>query len=251
MSRKVSYDGYLIDPSSGRKTGVRANDEQLRAAGMAPKKEPAAPAELKRPTMPGYENIRGADGLLKEQFQVKAGPEIQLNTQAIERLREQALANESPWLKQQLEQNAAQGMRAQNMAARQAATAAAAGQAALARRGGLSSGSAERMAMNAENQRMLAQQDASAQADANRLNLMVGDAQAQRALLQSMPGMELAQGQFGQNERAYQTGVQQFNLGNVLQDISNKRQFDLGKFAEEMKGFGAEKSAQAVEKGGK
>jgi hypothetical protein len=208
------------------------------------------PGPAKKPVSPKYENIRDPrTGQLKAGFALQAGPAVQLNTQAIDELRKQALAKESPWLAQQLEANQLAGQRQVDRAAKMAATGAAAGQAQLARRGGLSSGSAERMAMQAEENRALAQQEAFGQADLNRLNLMVGDAQSQRGLLQNIPGMELAQGQFGQAERAYNTGVNQFNLQNTLQEIQNKRGFDIKKYEEAMRDFAAERSAKAVERG--
>ena len=211
----------------------------------------AAADAMNRPKMAAYETLRDNAGGLQDQYKLKAGAGVNLNTQAMDELRKQALAKESPWLAQQLQANQAQGLRQQNSAAKLAATGAAQGMASLARRGGLSGGAAERMAQGAGDSRMLAQQEAAGQTDANQLNLMVGDAQSQRGLLQAMPGMELAQGQFAQNERAYNTGVDQFNLGNVLNEVKRKQDFDLTKYSEQMKGYGAEKSAAAVEKGGK
>lgn len=162
------------------------------------------------PKMAKYEDIRDPSGALKSQFQIKDPGAVK-----------------SPWLDQQLQQQAAQQTQQLNQGARQAATGAAAAQASLARRGGLSGGSAERLAGASQEQAALQAQDIRGAGDQQRLGMQSADMQ---------------------NERQYQTGLQQSNLANTLADVASKREFDMNKYQEQMKAYGADKSAAAVEK---
>lgn len=138
-------------------------------------------------------------------------------------------AVKSPWMDQMLQQQQAGQVQALNRGAQQAATQAAGAQASLARRGGLSSGSAERLAAGAQEARTLGAQDIYGQGEAQRLGMQTDDMQ---------------------KERGYQTGLQQSNIQNALTDLGQKQQFNLGKYSEQMKGWGAEQAAKATEQGG-
>ena len=170
-------------------------------------------AQAARPAIPKFESLRDKKtGELLSQYKIKDPGAVR-----------------SPWLDQMLEQQGMMQTQALNRGQQLAATQAASAQANLARRGGLSSGAAERLAGAAQEQRTLGAQDIFGQGAQQRLGMQTEDMQ---------------------QERQFQTGLQESNLQNLLADIAQKRQFDLGKYQEQMKGFAAEKSAQATEKAG-
>lgn len=132
---------------------------------------------------------------------------------------------QSPWLAQQLEQQQNMQNQQLNQGAQQAATAAASAQAGLARRGGLSSGAAERLAGAAQDQRALGAQDIYGQGAQQRLGMQTQDMQQQRD---------------------YLTGLGQQNIQTRLGELARKQDFDLKKYEEDMKAYGARKSAEAT-----
>lgn len=204
----------------GNRNAFGMNKYRLDAQGMRGQAAGAAPAtkapvpesivEVQKRLAPTYESIRGAGGGLKEQFQLKDPGAVR-----------------SPWLDQMLQQQDMMQTQALNRGAQQASTAAASARANLARRGGLSSGAAERLAGAAEEQRVLGAQDIYGQGAAQRLGMQTEDMA---------------------KEREFQLGLQGQNLQNTLADIAQQREFDLGKYTEQMKATGAERAAQATEK---
>jgi hypothetical protein len=207
---RQAFPSYDQNGNPVQKAAPGVPDPRVAQLEAAAKKQAAENAA--RPKMPGFENIRGPNGQLKSQYQLK-----------------DVGAVESPWLKQQLAQQDLQKTAALNRGAQQAATGAASAQAQLARRGGLSSGSAERLAGAAQEQQALGAQNIYSQADQAANDTQVNDMKTQRD---------------------YLTGLNQQNLQNTLLDIGSKRQFDLGKYGEQMKGWGAEQAAKATEQGG-
>lgn len=131
----------------------------------------------------------------------------------------------SPWMQQQLQQQDMMQTQQLNQGAQQAATAAASAQAGLARRGGLSSGAAERLGQAAQEQRALGAQNIYGQGAQQRLGMQTQDLQQQRD---------------------YLTGLQQQNVQTRLGELARKQDFDLKKYEEDMKAYGARKSAEAT-----
>jgi len=168
--------------------------------------------EMSRPTLGSYKGATDSKGQLADAYKLK-----------------DVGAVKSPWMDQMLQQQDMMQTQALNRGAQQAATGAAAAQASLARRGGLSSGAAERMAAGAQEQRVLGAQDIYGQGAQQRLGMQTQDMQ---------------------DERKFQTGLQQSNIQNALTDLGQRQQFDLGKYSEQMKGWSAEQAAKATEKGG-
>jgi hypothetical protein len=167
--------------------------------------------EVARPKLGNYQGA-AKNGQLMDQFKLKDPGAVK-----------------SPWLDQQLQQQDMLQTNALNQGAQRAASGAAGAQANLARHGGLSTGAAERMGQAAQQNQQLNAQDVYGQGAAQRLGMQSADMQ---------------------NERGYQTGLQQQNIQTSLGDLAAKQGFDLKKYEEQMKGYGAEKSAQATEKAG-
>jgi hypothetical protein len=172
--------------------------------------KPAAPAEPPRPTIGSYQGAANAQGQLKSAYQIKDPGAVQ-----------------SPWMNMMKQQMEAAKTTQLNQAAAQGASGAAQAQAMLARKGGLSSGSAERIAQGAADQSALNMQNVRGAADQA----------AMQGQIQDMQG-----------ERQYQTGLQQANVQTALQDLGNRQNFDLTKYQEQMKQYGADKTAEATKK---
>jgi hypothetical protein len=167
---------------------------------------------LARPSLGKYQGATDKGGALKDVYKLKDPGAVK-----------------SPWMDQMLQQQEMMQTQALNRGAQQAATQAAGAQASMARRGGLSSGAAERLAAGAQEQRTLGAQDIYGQGAQQRLGMQTED----------MKG-----------ERQFQTGLQQSNIQNALTDLGQRQQFDLGKYSEQMKGWAAEQAAKATEGGG-
>lgn len=210
---------------------------------------------------------------------------LSADPRALEAIRGRALGSgPSPWLNLQLQK---QGMEEQNAledAHKGAAGAQSEMESALAMRGGLSSGARERLATSGLESGLLAGQGVRRAGEANRLGLNIADDATKTDLLKSLPGMELNQiapeiakaeylGGVEQNQNTANlantwqnrttniegqkyntdqaTAANKFNIQAALNDLLQKRAYDLGKYGEEMKGFAAEKTGEAVGSGGK
>lgn len=160
------------------------------------------------PTDVKFNSPLGPDGQLKSQYQVKDPGAVQ-----------------SPWLAQQLQQQSDQQAQQLDAGNKQAQTAAATADSGLARHGGLSSGAAERVGTQAQEQAALGAQGIRSAGDQQRLGMQTADMQ---------------------NERQYQTGLQQTNLQNTLAGVDAQNQFNLGQYQTQMQAYGANKTADAT-----
>jgi hypothetical protein len=193
---------------------------QLQAASFKSQQDKIAEAG-----MPQVGNFIGAGGGVNTAAIARntARGNLQKNFQVSDPMAKKAIY--SPWMKQQLQQQDMMQTQQLNQGAQQAATAAASAQAGLARRGGLSSGAAERLAGAAQEQRALGAQNIYGQGAQQRLGMQVQDLQ---------------------QNRDYLTGLQQQNVQTRLGELARKQDFDLAKYQEQMKGYGARKSAEAT-----
>lgn len=144
------------------------------------------------------------------------------------------LAAVSPWEAMARQKQQAEQDMQLNQAMGQAQGALAGSRASLAMRGGLRGGSAERLAM-AGNESLL-----------NTAQGVRGTGAIERGKI-GLQGAEMARQIAGQNVAA-QTAGQGANIQAALNELMAKRAYDLGKYQEEMKGFAAGKTAEALGK---
>jgi hypothetical protein len=228
--------------------------------------------------MPGYEGFRNADGSLKDAYTLKGGPDvgftsnldslntrlggINLNTQALQALRGEGLRSAgtpSAWGQMALS-------KAMSDAGAQGNAALASGMSALASRGGVSRGARERMASRGTRDTMMAKQkagmDIGMQDEANRLGILSAlpgqEVQSLQPELQkasmwsSMADTEAARKQgLDLANRDYSTSVNKANLASLMGDVQGKQAFDMSKYQETMKAWGADRTASAQENAGK
>ena len=189
------------------------------------------------PTYEGYTSlVDPSTGLLPEQYQLKSA----LSKDVLDKLQSEGLAEgPSTWAQLQLDMQAAdQAKTLQDLAASsqgQASNAAS----NLAMRGGVSSGAQERIQSGAL-KNLLAQEQEAKQAGAQqKLGILSQDEQTKLGILQNLP-----------NVANYYTGVDQYNIGNLLNDYGQKEASKLAQYQEQMKAYAAKKAGLATLYGG-
>jgi hypothetical protein len=212
-----------------------------------------------------YGNVReryqqGFDSLLP-QFQTELD-KINLNTGALEKLRERALSpGESPWLAMQKAnlQNKLGDMR--DSAVSQQGAANANMLSSLAMAGGLSGGAAERANRQSNSDFNKARQQISRYGVTEGNNLAIADEQQKQQLLGQLQGLEIqalqpqimkSQAMLGQmsNEQGLGMNANAFNINTALNELAQKRAFDMEQYKAKMEQYAADRTAHAQENAG-
>lgn len=144
------------------------------------------------------------------------------------------LAALSPWQTMALQKQEAEQAKAMDEAARQQSGALAGARSSMAMRGGLRGGAAERLAASgAQNLAQTMQQQRQVGA------IQRGDI--------GLKGAEMAR-EIAQGNVAAQTEGQARNIQAALAELAAKRGYDVSRYTEQMKGYAAEKTGQALGK---
>lgn len=196
--------------------------------------------------MPKWSGITNEDGTLKNQYSLQAEAPVTMDQRAIESVRSRALATgDSPWATMARQQQAQNNT--DQMAQAQAQSASARNQSMnqLAMRGGVSAGARERLARNSNRDLMMRNQDIAGQN--NRANLDIGmqDEKLKMDALTSTMGADRNNAELANQNRTYNTGVNQFNTQNTLLDKNAQRTFDMDIYKQRMALLGANKTADA------
>lgn len=109
----------------------------------------------------------------------------------------------------------------------------------LAMRGGVSRGMAERLSQVGMKDTNAALQGVRAKAANQRLDIVGQDLSSRQQLMDRLAGMEAG-------NRGYLDTRQQYNIGNALAEIQNKRGYDMDKYANQMNAWAAAKQGQAT-----
>lgn len=190
---------------------------------------------------------------------------IQLNTDALQKIREKALApGDSAWLtlqKSNLQNNLAD-MR--DSAVDQMGSGRANALSGLASSGGLGGGAAERVTRQTNSDFNKNRQEIARYGSTQENTLASTDEQQKNQLLSQLPGMEAqaiqpdimkAQATLGQMTNEQQLGNQDnnYNINTALGELAQKRNFDLSKYQQQLTAYGADRTAFAEQnaKGGK
>jgi len=225
---------------------------------------------------PTWQSLLDQSGQLKAPFRLDAPQSniaeldsrlagINLDTRALNALRAEGLrdpGSESPWARMARE---AQGIEEQSLLdriARSGAAATASGFSNLARRGGVSQGARERIAsMGALNQ-LRGQQEVAGQGAAARAKINMTDEENRLNTLRALPGMELASlepalrktnmwAQLADQEAGRKFDAAKFNTANTIGERDKRNEFEMGRYSELMKAWGADRTARAQENSGK
>lgn len=235
MAQVTSFNGKVQPaPMQGSEEWL-AMEERKRQNELAAAENAMAVKMAGAPDRPEWESLLGADGLMKDQYQI----DDQLNRGFLEQMRQDNLRGAdqpSAWrnLMEQKVQNQAgdAGARAQAQTANSMSNLAMIG-------GGLRAGSAERLAGRGAQQATMAQQDVLGQ----RLNLDIQDEQMRQQGLMNLGNAEMQTAQYG-------TGIQQANIGNVLNENLQKRAENINAYNEQMRAWASERTAAATPSSG-
>jgi hypothetical protein len=201
-----------------------------------------------RPIRNDYLSYNNADGTVKDQFsQVKqdTGP-VSLNTDALNKIQSNALSIGPTEYAQAAQANLnTQQTNAQNQAVK--ANAASTNQATenMAMKGGVSSGSRERIAQNGMNNATSSWQNLQNQGIQGSNQIAMGDAQLKNQMLTQAQTGQGALANFNQGQRAYMSQLQGYDIGNALKDTQGLNAYNSNAYNAALNQYGAEKSSQA------
>lgn len=222
------------------------------------------------PNRPGQTDIwRGSQGYLQDAYELKGqganlpGLEgklnnINLNTQGLEEIRKRALATgPSAWADIAGKQQALEEANLRDKAASGEAGARSEALSSLASKGGLSTGSRERLATSGARNYANSLQEIARGGAQSRLGISAQDESNKLNLLQQLPGMEVQslQPEFqktslwadqSNRDRDYQTNVDKYNVDNRLGAVAAKDAANLSEYQEKMRTYAAAKSADAL-----
>lgn len=150
----------------------------------------------------------------------------------------------SPWMNMQLQKQGMEQQQAMGKMGAQANAANAQARAGLAMKGGLSGGAAERLARGGSQDLNASRQNVMSQGANQRLQLGIQDESNKNQLLGQAVGANQAQ-------NAQNIGIGQFNTQNTLAENNANNAFQMNKYQEQMKAFGAGKTANATANSGK
>lgn len=206
---------------------------------------------------PDYASMVGPDGKLLSQYALTGQPDVGFQANdALGYLKDKATATgPSAWaqLQQQLiNQQKAAGM---DTASVQGNAATAQGMGSLATHGGLAKGARERMATKGAMSTLMAKQQLGRDANKNSLDMLSTDEQNKNSMLNSWASLNESDLGRKQNldltNRDYSTGVDKYNLTNVIGDKQAQQQFDMQKWQTGMQALGSYQTARAQEESGK
>lgn len=187
------------------------------------------------------------------------GPELDtklagttLDTRGLDKFRSEALREgPSNWA---MRAHSAQGLEAdlaRDRGAREVAGQTATGRAALAMRGGLGGGAAERLASDAGRNYLDMSQDVSATQARNNAQIDMNDEQTRIQQLGMLPGMDLAAGNFDLDKVKLWGQGKQFDVTNMMKNKESQNQFTQNAYNQKMQAWAAAQQASATENAGK
>ena len=190
---------------------------------------------------PEFGSILNESGQLGDGYKLNR----QLDSRGLDAFRDRALSTgESPWAAMMKGQQEMQRQNSMESADAQSASGAAQARSSLAARGGLSGGAQLSLARSGARDLMNAKQGINRQAMTNNMNVGIEDEKQRMAALQALPGME---------NQSFSTLLDQdkYNMTNTLQQVTDKRNFELDAWKKRMEVIAAGKQADATEKAGK
>ena len=193
----------------------------------------SVPASMNKPTDPTKKFI-GDDGYMQGKFNLGSyTPEGQTKAMnGLNQLSDMAnSASPSPYAQRMLDANQAQTGIQRGQMANQMASGQATQQANMAMKGGLGSGSRERMGSSALQQNMTANQGLNAQSSLNSMNTLAQDEQNKFGLLKNLPSQYMGMANMDIDKRKY--------------DIGNSVQIGQNAYNQQMGAWGANQLARA------
>lgn len=195
--------------------------------------------------------IDPATGKLKDNVQLQAGADVQVDQRAIDEIRNRALEKgPSAWAKMAEEKQRIEETGALDNARAQSAGAQAQTLSNLMMRGGLQGGSRERIARGTLKDQMLAAQQVGRQGQLDRAGIGLQDQTFKNQFLNTTADLDFRNADLGLKNREYKSRVDEVNLRNLLGETQAERDFKMGTYKERMNTWGANKQADAMAKQG-
>lgn len=183
-------------------------------------------------------------GLLYSQYQVAPKTLDDSKLAGYQAVKQRALSTgPSAWAQLMLEKQKAEELAARDAAARQAATQAAQARGQLAMRGGLRGGARERLAQYSMRDALAARQDVAKQGIGSRFGILTED-ESQRMKL--LPQFAEQEGKLAEYNLGLTNNAQKYNIEQALKEKAARDEAEMQQYQERMKGWAAEKEAQAT-----
>ncbi len=192
------------------------------------------------PAYPGFNRITGENGRLPGQLETNPN----FDNRSMDAFRKRAMGGTSPWASMMLDKRGIETAQAQDEMTGKGMGALAAANSHAQMHGGLDSGAAERNSRDMVRQSMMGGQDIRRQGEISKMDILTQDDKTKMAMLGELPGME-------DRRTGLQMDSDKFNVGNAL---GEKRAEDLARvneYNQQAAMWGAGKSADATEHGGK
>lgn len=202
-----------------------------------------------RPNAAPFESIRDSSGNLSNGFKLNGGSGINMDQTAYNKYLTEATSDgPSSWALAAMDQNNNATMNNLNKVGMAGASSAADAMSNLQMTGGMSGAQRERVSMNNGRDMLKARMDVLNNGQNNNLGIMTDDAKNKMNMLPQAYNMSMNNAKFLQDERAYNTDIEQYNLGNKLNDVSGFNNYNQNAYKEAMSGWAALKSSDAQAK---
>ena len=202
-----------------------------------------------RPNALPFETIRDSNGNLGSQFKLNGRAPISMDQTAYNKYLGEATSNgPSSWASLAMDKNNQGTMNNLNKVGALGASTMADSMSNLQMSGGMNGAQRERTAMNTGRDMMKMRMDTLNQGNMNNSNILMQDGQNKMNMLPQAYNMSMNNAKFGQDERAYQTDINQYNMGNMLKDVGGFNNYNQNMYNESMKGWAALKSSEAQAK---
>lgn len=209
--------------------------------GLKPGSAPKQYSLGAEPVAPKYGSIMSG-GELAAPYKMTA-EQAALGDSAVELGKRARETGPSAWAQLQTQKLGVEQTNALNDASQQAAGQNAQAQAQLAMRGGLGSGSRERLASGSAWNQMAASQGIRNQGMQNRLGIGISDQEQKNAMLGQAAGLETGLNQFNVGQKNTAAGM---NVQNAIGDVRGQSDFDMQRYAQQMAERGATRNANAM-----
>jgi hypothetical protein len=201
------------------------------------------------PIRPDWQSlIDPATGQLQSRYVLNVDKYDPMSSLGYKKFQQEALrTGPSEWANLMLQKQQLEEQNLRSQAARQSQAAMNQGFGQLAMRGGLSTGSRNRLAASGMRDLLAARQQATRQGLDQRLGIGTTDEEKRQQQLLQLTNADVDIGKYNTTLGAKQS---EFNLQNLLKEEEGKRSFTMGTYQEQMKKWAADKQAQATANSG-
>lgn len=255
MAGGIPYPTAAFQAAANPGTGPSARDGTLNTPG-APGNASGSPYQIPSiysgmPQGPGYtDDMSGVNSLGNTASGLLSG--VNLDQSGVDAFSKEALrTGPSQWAQDATKQQNYLSMQAKDQGAATTQGATASARAQLAARGGLSGGAAERLAQGGANNYLNMTQGVNNTETNNDMQIGMNDEQNRLSALGQLPGMQMADANFGLQKATTQLGADSQDNQNQFNSNANLNAWNQGMYGQTMSGWAAQQNAQANRNTGK